>query len=165
MGKDSQERMYNMDVFLRKISEIRAALKAELYNCALAVSLTLPDICGKVEFPSEKTSSTRYKEWFVKYVEPLTTSPATVLPGEETVDYTWITSDECWALRCAVLHAGNYEVERIKLRGGRIHVHKRNGQNYSHMVRDSRDADWDGIQLCETLCTAAEQYYLTIKRR
>lgn len=151
-----------MDVFLRKISEIRTALNAELYNCALAVSLTPPDICGKVEFPSEKSSSARYKQWFLKYVEPLTTSPATILPGGEIVDYTWITSDECWALRCAVLHAGNYEAERIKLTDIHIHAHKRNDQNYNHMVRDTRFADWDGIQLCEILCAAAEQYYFTI---
>ena len=40
-----------MDGFLIKLAEIRTALNTGLYNCALAVSLTLPDICGKIEFP------------------------------------------------------------------------------------------------------------------
>ena len=157
--RESEERMCNMDAFLEKIAEIRSALNANLYNCALAVSLTLPDICGKVAFPQEMSSRKRYKDWFSAYVKPLVTVAATKLPEEETVHITWITAEECWALRCAVLHAGNFETERINLSDIRIHAHKRDGQNYNHMLRDSRYADWDGIQLCETLCNAAEQYY------
>lgn len=154
-----------MDGFLIKIAEIRAALNESLYNCALAVSLTLPDICGKFEFPQESSSSKRYKEWFSTYAEPLFTIAATKLPEEETINITWITCDECWALRCAVLHAGNYKVERIKLKDIRIHAHKRSGQNYNHMLRDSQYTDWDVILLCETLCNAAEQYYKSVKEK
>ena len=102
----------NNDVFLNKINEIRRALNLELYNCALALALTLPDICGKVEFPNENKNS-RYKSWFRKYAEPLFTGPAIVLPGNEIVDDTIFTNEECWALRCSVLHAGNYDVKRI----------------------------------------------------
>lgn len=154
-----------MDGFLIKIDEIRTALNANLYNCALAVSLTLPDICGKIEFPQEASAAKRYKDWFSVYVEPLVTVPATKLPEEETVNVTWINRDECWALRCAVLHAGNYEIERIKLEDVHIHAHKRNGENYNHMLRDTQSADWDVILLCETLCHASEQYYKNIEEK
>ena len=152
-----------MSVFLNKIAEIRSALNAELYNCALAVSLTLPDICGKTAFPKEQSSTKRYKDWFSIYAEPLFTSPAPRLPEKELVDVTWITSEECWALRCAVLHAGNYETERINPMDIKIHAHKRGNRNYSHMLRDSQSADWDCILLCETLCAAAEQYYNSVE--
>lgn len=152
-----------MDAFLKKISEIRSALNMELYNCALAVALTLPDIFGKVEFPKECSSAKRYKDWFTAFAEPLFTVPATKLPEEKIVNVTWMTSEECWALRCAVLHAGNYDADRIKLGDIRIHAHKRNGENFSHMLRDSQYADWDGILLCENLCIAAEKYYRSVE--
>ena len=152
-----------MSIFCNKIAEVRSALSAKLYNCALAISLTLPDICGKTAFPGEKSPAKRYKNWFSTYAEPLFTIPATKLPEEITVDVTWITAEECWALRCAVLHAGNYETERIRLVDIEIHAHISDDRNYSHMLRGSRSADWDCILLCETLCAAAEQYYNSIE--
>lgn len=152
-----------MNVFLKKIAEIRSALDLELYNCALAVSLTLPDICGKTAFPKENSSAKRYKDWFSLYAEPLFTVPATKFPEEKMVHVTWINAEECWALRCAVLHAGNYETEHIKLMDIKIHAHKRDNRNYSHMLRDSRSTDWDCILLCETLCAAAEKYHNSVE--
>ena len=41
-----------------------------------------------------------------------------------------------------------------------IHAHKTEGKNYSHMVKGEHYVDWDVILLCETLCNAAEKYYL-----
>ena len=156
--------MGNRDLFLGKIIEIRAALSAELYNCALIMALTLPDICGKVEYPKENAKK-RYVEWFSVYAKPFFTVSATKFPEETPVDVTWLSPEECWALRCAVFHSGNYETEYIKLTDIRIHAHKRNEKNYSHMSRDSRYADLDGILLCENLCVAAEQYYKGIKEK
>lgn len=150
------------DIFLNKISEIRRALDLGLYNCGLALALTLPDICGKVEFPTESKSSQRYKAWFNNYAKPLLTFPATRLPEDIIIDYTIFTAEECWALRCAVLHAGNYDVERVPLLKVSLHAHKRNGENYSHIVRDAYRADFDVIYICEKLCDAAEQYYFGI---
>lgn len=68
-------------ILQNKISEIRRALNLELYNCALATALTLPDICGKVEFPNEY-SRERYTKWFDKYVRDQFTAVATKLPEE-----------------------------------------------------------------------------------
>ena len=87
--------MRSNDIFCNKISEIRKALKLELYNCALALALTLPDVCGKVEFPNAGVSK-RYKEWFDKYAQSYFVSMATVLPGEQLEKYTWLTSSECY---------------------------------------------------------------------
>lgn len=150
-------------IFQNKIAEIRKALELELYNCALIVALTLPDICGKVEYPFENKANCRYKCWFDKYAMPLFTVTATTLPRNEMVGYTFFTSEECWALRCSVLHAGNYNIEKVDLANVSFHAHKRNGENYSHYVRDSYSADFDVIQICETLCSAAEQFYLKIR--
>lgn len=34
-----------------KVLQIRKALEAEIYLPALALALTLPDICGQIEYP------------------------------------------------------------------------------------------------------------------
>lgn len=145
-------------MLLKKTNEIRIALNNKLYNCALTVALTLPDICGKVECPNTSIAY-RYKNWFKKYAEPKFTVSATQLPSNKIIQYTWLRANECYALRCAVLHAGNYDTEKIGLSQLHFHAHLREKTNYSHMVRDSSSADFDVIQLCETLCNAAEEYY------
>ncbi len=40
----------------RIVDDIRAALDHDLYFVALSTALTLPDICGKAEYPNEKSS-------------------------------------------------------------------------------------------------------------
>ncbi len=45
------------------IKEINACLKNGCYIAALTTALTLPDICGKVEYPNDGNSS-RYKKWY-----------------------------------------------------------------------------------------------------
>ena len=154
--------MSKNEVFLYKIAEIEKALEQELYNCALALTLTLPDVCGKVEFP-ELNNGERYKKWFSLYAAPLFTKEAIELPTERKIEYTWLASEECWALRCAFLHAGNYDLGCVSLTNVHIHAHKRDGENYSHMVRDSRYADWDVIELCKKLCLAAREYYYSVE--
>lgn len=155
--------MNESDMFLNKIAEIEKALDAELYNCALALALTLPDVCGKVEFSGEKSFGERYKKWFSRYAFPYFAVEATKLPSKKIVKNTWLSAEECWALRCAFLHAGNYDVKHVPLANVQIHVHKRNSENYSHMVRDSQYADWDVIELCKKLCLAAREYYYSVE--
>ena len=55
-----KQEICTMDGFLIKIAEIRTALDASLFNCALAVSLTFPDVCGEIEFPQEASAAKRY---------------------------------------------------------------------------------------------------------
>ncbi len=143
---------------IEKIIEIQKALESELYNCALTLTLTLPDICGKVEYPELK-SKDRYILWFDNYAKPLFITSAQFLPGEKIVDYTIISAEELWKIRCAVFHSGNYKVQGISLSDISFHAHRRNGENYSHFIRDARKADFDVIFICETVCRAAEQYY------
>ena len=52
----------------RIIDEVRMAMSHELYLSALALALTLPDTCGRAEYPNEKRNGIRYKTWFSQYV-------------------------------------------------------------------------------------------------
>lgn len=77
-----------MDTILR---EIELALDAHLYYLAVALTLTLPDICSALESSDGETSSPQYRAWF-------TTNLASVYPR--------MTDNDCWKLRCGVLHQG-----------------------------------------------------------
>lgn len=52
----------------RIVDDIRAALDHDLYFAALSTALTLPDICGKAEYPNEKSSKKRYIDWYNKEI-------------------------------------------------------------------------------------------------
>ncbi|QQS21381.1 MAG: hypothetical protein IPL87_02620 [Candidatus Moraniibacteriota bacterium] len=69
---------------------------------ALFISLTLPDIFGKIDNPEEKSSKKRYSLWFKKYVEPIYTHAV----GAFHEKHIFLTGEDCYALRCAFLHEG-----------------------------------------------------------
>ena len=54
-------------MILRIIDEIEKALSHDLYFAALNLALTLPDICGKAEYPDLRTGE-RYKKWYDEIV-------------------------------------------------------------------------------------------------
>ena len=59
------------------------------YLAALALSLTIPDICGKAEFP-EYGNTQRYIEWYMKYIGQYEKKPLPIkalqLPDEDYID-------------------------------------------------------------------------------
>jgi hypothetical protein len=80
---------------------VRTSIDHENWFAALGLSLTLPDICGRLEWPTVG-SKTRYVQWCQSYLTPKYTreigsygQPNVFLHGEDT-----------YALRCAVLHEG-----------------------------------------------------------
>lgn len=145
-----------------KILEVRSAIQNKLYNCALTLALTLPDICAKVEYGNSMSDKgKKYQQWFDTFAVSKFTLETIKLPSNEQKPYTWLTAEECWKLRCAVLHSGNFELNCAKsnLKKLFIHVHERNGKNYEHQWRDGKYADFDLILLCHNLCDVVEEYY------
>ncbi len=49
-------------MIIKLIEEINTALSHNLYFAALSLALTLPDICGKAEYPN-KGSTIRYRAY------------------------------------------------------------------------------------------------------
>ena len=63
------------DVQMKKIfKEIEKALKEEMYYSALALTLTLPDICGKAEY-GDIQNGERYKKWINNYAIKIFENP------------------------------------------------------------------------------------------
>lgn len=84
---------------------VRRAVAEENWYAALALALTLPDICGRLETP-DAGSKTRYVAWCQTYLEPTYTGPV----GPDRTPHVFLHAEDCYALRCAVLHEGREDI-------------------------------------------------------
>lgn len=81
--------------------------KSNLYQAALALALTIPDICGAYQYPQSQVGF-RYKKWFDEYVPPYYMPK--ILGDPVDSKRKIMTGDICYCLRCAVLHSGNDDI-------------------------------------------------------
>lgn len=147
------------------IEEIAVALQNELYLLALSAALTLPDVCGKAEYPKEGVSA-RYKKWY-----------STFVPDGN------LSADSVYALRCNLLHEGSVEVNagdkktkngaQIKAAESRVIIRLMTnsiahplGVDFSFCTKithadgtsETRVDVYVGF-LCTVICNAAKMYY------
>ena len=85
----------------RLVQDIRKALENELYFAALSSALTLPDICGKAERPTEKSSKKRYILWYDEEIGKYEKNP------DDKDDMPYLSGEVIYSLRCSLLHEGN----------------------------------------------------------
>ena len=95
----------------RLVDDIRAALDNDLYFAALSTALTLPDICGKAEYPTEKSTKKRYIDWYDNEIGRYEKNPQQF--SKEEMPY--LSGDVIYSLRCSLLHAGNPNVDNGQL--------------------------------------------------
>lgn len=88
------------------IDAIGNAITSENYFAALMMALTLPDICGRLENPSSR-SGARYINWFNQYMRPKYSRAV----GADQRMHTFLSGEDCYALRCALLHQGEFDIE------------------------------------------------------
>lgn len=88
-----------IEIYVRNIEE---SLKHECYFSALALALTLPDICGSAEYPPETTVTERYIGWYDRYVgrHMKNDFPDGHVPP-------WLSGEVIYNLRNTFLHQGN----------------------------------------------------------
>lgn len=91
----------------RIINEIKVCLNTNCFIAALTTALTLPDICGKAEFPSLSTTE-RYKKWYDKYIGVFEKSKHNVS------NILYLSSDIVYSLRNNTLHQGTYNIDGEK---------------------------------------------------
>lgn len=83
---------------------VELSLRSANWYAALMITLTLPDIAGKIEHPQENFSRIRYSNWFDKYVG----HKYKIIAGPKwlQVEAVVLSGSDCYALRCAFLHEG-----------------------------------------------------------
>lgn len=142
---------------LNKIEDIEKALEAKAYLSALALALTLPDICGKIAYPDPKIGvGQRYTTWFDEYITD--DSP------NEIANYPIFDGEKCYKLRCAFLHEGSIkgitDVDKFEL--------CINGcSSFGLITRsfgENEETPFHSIkleinQVCLRICSAAKEFY------
>lgn len=152
----------------RIVHEIRTAMTQKLYLSALALALTLPDTCGKAEYPDESYTSKRYKQWCNRYViTDRCDSPY-------SCDMPYLNEDIIYSLRNSLLHQSTPSVDSSKIHEERCKI-----DDFNLVVGEDHSANGDSCMvsygkgrqivhrelsiyvshLCYILCTAAESYY------
>lgn len=78
--------------------------KQENWLAAIALALTLPDICAAVDDPGKGRSQARYARWWDEYVaSKYWVAPD---PGEDWIAHSYLPGLDAFYLRCSYLHAG-----------------------------------------------------------
>lgn len=104
---------YTEYTIIDRVQEIEKALKKKMYQSALALALTLPDICGGIMCPNADTGF-RYKAWFNKYVTPMYLPKC--LPKVCDSTKRIINGEIIYKLRCAYLHSGEDRVSNGEIK-------------------------------------------------
>jgi len=119
----------------RYLDSIIKSLESKNWYGALFIALVIPDICGALEHPNEKPG-VRYVNWYNKYM--LAKYSSTIGPLHEP--HVFLSGDDCFALRCSLLHQGTGDIEKQKIstilksvrfneppdNGGMLHRNQRN---------------------------------------
>jgi len=156
----------------RIVDDIRAALDHDLYFAALSTALTLPDICGKAEYPNEKSSKKRYIDWYNKEIGYYEKNP------HQTTDegMPYLSGSVIYSLRCSLLHEGNPNVDNERLEKKNeslpidhfvLKIESKNdfdiysdGSGISDMFgQHSRSYRMSIRRICLIMCAVAEGYY------
>jgi len=90
---------------------VKKAIQHENWYAALAIALTLPDICGKLQNPS-LGSTKRYIGFFNDFLKPKYVYKIGALQRE----HEFLNGNDMYALRCSFLHSGTVDIssERIQ---------------------------------------------------
>ena len=94
------------------IDDVDRALDAEAYLSALALMMTIPDICAKAEYGDTLMNKKRYIKWFEENIGQY--NKPTVEDGEIVMPY--LSGEIAYQLRCSILHEGNPDVDKTKIK-------------------------------------------------
>lgn len=143
----------------RFIGATKAAIATSNWYAALALALTMPDICGRLDTPTTG-SKARFEAWFDRFL--LKQYQSIVGVGQPL--HTFLCAADCYALRCAFLHQGEFDIDdqRAQQALERFHftvpqpgftVHKNQINNALQLQVDL---------FCIEVCDAVEQWLVSV---
>lgn len=150
------------------VNDIANTLKNKCYFSALAMSLTLPDICGTAEYPHETSTAKHYIEWYNKYLDEY-------MVGDK--DNPYLSGEIVYNLRNTFLHTGSPNINSSKVKNeanqlDRFVLILGNGTKIWSMtsfidtpIVKLRTMMVDVTYLCQTICDCALWYYNNNKNK
>ncbi len=155
------------------VEDILTALHNKCYFPALSLALTLPDICGNVEYPNEDVGK-RYISWYDKYL-------ANNITGErEDNNKPRLSGEVIYNLRNTFLHLGSPNIQSEKIKDANNQIDKfvlvlGDGKVFWESTftagpqGKTNNPDLDGLvykvimvditYLCESICNCALEYF------
>ena len=105
-------------MLIKIVDEVKKSIDNECFMAALALVLTIPDICGKAEYPDAGISE-RYIKWYNMYVGKYE-KPSD--PYGEDMPYS--SGEIIYNLRNSFLHQGTPNIDVTKVKEERCKVDK-----------------------------------------
>lgn len=95
------------ELLYRIIDDINRSLDNDAYLAALTLALTIPDICGKAQYP-DKGIGFRYKAWYDEHVGAYERCPCDKCKES---DMPYLSGKVIYSLRNSMLHEGSPNVD------------------------------------------------------
>lgn len=166
--------------FLHRVEEVEQNIEDERWQSALALALTLPDICGGIAFPEivkryrdgrimmdRQKNPTRdvggqYIRWFDEYA-------GVYFKLSQKDENPYICGERCWQLRCEYLHQNKGFLNDENESPVRFHLGVNCGTSICQLDQAIRDTDGMDIridieQFCLRMCQAAKNYYNAVHK-
>lgn len=154
-------------MILRIIEETKKCIDNECFIAALTLAITIPDICGKAEFPTETSTKRRYINWYNTYIgeyeKPI---------GPYGGDMPYSSGELIYSLRNSMLHQGTPNIDSDKVSEERCKVNKfiltisnvedggTSMVSYGKEMKiTERMLQVNIVNLCSKICAAAKGYY------
>ncbi len=91
------------------IEQIRDACRQGGFLPALALALTIPDVCGRSDSPGIQEVGKRYSAWFDKWALP-SFADHTGFDADGQPNRAYFDGEMCYRLRCKFLHENTQEI-------------------------------------------------------
>lgn len=147
------------------IKSIRKSLEDKNYLAALALALTIPDVCSHVEYPKENFVGKRYTDWYNIYFDVAFNGSIPQSNPNNLPIPPRFNADDCYELRCAVLHSGNTDMKATKVNFDRFKLYReidvQSGvvQEVGKPQTEQKFIYLDITRFCTLMCDVAEKYY------
>lgn len=145
------------------LDSIRISLATNNHFGAIAMALTLPDICASVDAENGFTSPEKYSKWFDEYLSETFTQ----FFNDEGLSNVIFGPQECYAARCSFLHNGIRIIKHQGSLGYASHptVSSVNFMSlgYGKYMRNGDALTLDVKFFCENMIKAVEKWMIDIK--
>ena len=158
--------------FLHRLEEIEWNVRDRRWQSALALALTVPDVCGGIAFPElvrryrdgrvmtdrsgqpSRDVGAQYIRWFDTFAAPF----FKVRQGDAAA---YIGGQRCWQLRCEYLHQNRGFDNELPGEEVRFHLGVNCGTSVCRGPEEQSDEDVriDIREFCLRMCRAGRSYY------
>lgn len=154
----------------KMVTAIEDAIEKRCFLPALALSLVIPDICAKYDYPEiyKNSNGKAYAKWYDENIGNYDIDPMT---GIGLID-----GKSCWKLRCEFLHSGSIDLDNFMSEKDEKHItFKLTSSQYSDLKygiggcsgirysedKNNLDIELDIVNLCGKILAVLKHSYLT----